>query len=62
MLNLPAGWCWFVMDSREQVFRLLSVAAHLLFAMELGPASRRAELGVFPECGKFISTGLIDAS
>ena len=62
MLGMPAEWCRFIMDSRKQVFRLLSVAAHLLFAMELDPASRRAELSVFPLSRKFISTGLTDAS
>jgi len=62
MLNMPAEWRRFVMDSRKQVFRLLSVAVHLHFAMELDPASRRAELGIFPLSREFISTGLTDAS
>ena len=62
ILNMPAEWCRFFMDSQKQVFCLLSVAAHLLFAMELDPASRRAELSVFPLSEKCFSAGFTDAS
>jgi len=62
VLNMPAEWCRFRMDSGKQVFRLLSVAVQPLLAMELDPASRRAELGVFPLRGKLVSAGLADAS